>query len=301
MYHSTTTQLFTGLSLAFMVMGGEYPRACKAVEQLVETPGCQLTECRLGGLSTVLLGSEEGVRFETRGDLLLLDHECDAKSSIPGLFSVQRQKLQALGFVVEGPAQVQENFGVIVFQKDGHWLELTGLLLEGAPSVSLRSVRTEKGAVVRRLDPLRPYAGSEAAVPVQQQQQETLPQTGITAGKEAEKPALVAAAVESPQPLSAKLVSTSDQSSLPKVVSKSEAVYPPGVETPSGGAAPSVVVEVAIDEKGSIARILSTKGNPALLTAALQSVRSWTFEPALASGKPVLGVLALEVNFKSRH
>lgn len=270
MNHSTTAKLlFTGIFLASMVMGVEHPRACKAVEQLIETAGCQLTECRLGGLSTVLLGSEEGVRFETRGDLMLLDHECDARVTIPGLFTIQRQKLQELGFAVEGPAQVQEKFGSIVFQKGGHWLELTALMLEGAPSVSLRSVRTEKTASVRRLEPEKAEAMPAAALP------------GAPAA-------------------SVPVDAGADQNRLAKVVEKTEAAYPAGFDPASLNGTP-ILVEVALDEKGGIARILSTKGNPALLTAALQAIRSWTFEPALASGKPVAGVLELAVDFKTRR
>jgi len=275
MHHSTTRSLLAGLFLASVVLGQEHPRACKAVQQLIESPGCRLTECRLGWLSTVLLGSEEGPRFETRGDLTLLDHECDAKSTIPGLFAAQKQKLRDLGFAVEGSEQVKENFGAIVFQKDGHWLELTGLWLEGAPTMSLRSVRTD-GKTQARV-----FAQS---------------------GELAAEPAVVAppvplATVPAMSP-EASTASGADHDRQPKVVARTEAVYPVGLE--QNGAA-GISIEVALDDKGVIARILSTKGNPALLTSALQAVRNWTFEPALASGKPVPGILQLDVIFKTRR
>ena len=271
MHHSTIRSLFAGLFLASVVMGEEHPRACKAVEQLIQSPGCRLTECRLGGFSTVLLGSEEGPRFETRGDLMLLDHECEAKSTIPGLFATQKQKLQDLGFAVEGKAEVKENFGSIVFQKNGHWLELTGLLLEGAPAMSLRSVRTDGKTQAR-----------------------VLAQTGQTEVESAVVPPQPAAVVPVVPP-EAPTASVADQDRQPRVLARTEALYPAGLE--QAGAA-GISMEVALDEKGAIARILSTKGNPALLTVALQAVRNWTFEPALASGKPVPTVLQLDVNFK---
>jgi hypothetical protein len=232
-----------------------------------------------------LLGSEVGIRFETRGDLILLDRECDAKSSIPDLFAKQKKGLQDLGFVVEGSEQVQENYGAIVFQKDGQWLELTGLLLEGAPSLSIRLVRTDGKTQARRRDPEQ-QPTTEAAKP---------------------QPAVSAVAVEPKEipgngkpPVSVELASASgsDQDRQPRVVARTDAMVPTGLEQ---AAASGISVEVALDEKGAIARILSTKGNPALLTAALQAVRNWTFEPALASGKPVPGILQLEVSFKNRR
>jgi TonB family protein len=271
--------MFAALFGVLAVVGEEHPRACKAIDQLVQAPGCRVSECRLGGFSTVLLGSEAGIRFETRGDLVLLDRECDAKSSIPDLFAKQKKSLQDLGFVVEGSEQVQQNYGAIVFQKNGQWLELTGLLLEGAPSLSIRSVRTDGKTQARRLGDDQPI---EAAKP-----QEVV-STALSVSKET-TPAVA------PELATA---SGSDQDRQPRIVARTEAVVPAGLEQ---AAVTGITVEVALDEKGSIARILSTKGNPALLASALQAVRNWTFEPALASGKPVPGVLQLEVSFKNRR
>ena len=274
-----TKVVFAGLFLASMLVEGEeFPRACKAVEQLVQTQGCRLTECRLGGLSTVLLGSEDGPRSEVRGDLLLLDHECDPKSTIPNLFSSQRRLLQEAGFVLEGSAVVQDNFGSLVFRKEGHWLELTALVLEGAPSVSLRSVRTDAKAP-------RPHV------------MESVP----TASSSYQQPSAIATAaavvMAKPEPQAA--IEAAGSETLPRVTARSEAVLPADVKLESSMA--DVEVEVVIDEKGSIARILSTKGNPALLSSALQSIRSWTFEPALLAGKSVASVLRLYVQFQARR
>lgn len=279
MNHSMTKVVFAGLFLASMlVKGEEFPRACKAVEQLVQTQGCRLTECRLGGLSTVLLGSEDGPRSEVRGDLLLLDHECDPKSTIPNLFSSQRRLLQEAGFVLEGSAVVQDNFGSLVFRKEGHWLELTALVLEGAPSVSLRSVRTDAKAP-------RPHV------------MESVP----TASSSDQQPSAIAtaAAVVMARPEPQAAIEAAGSETLPRVTARSEAVLPADVKLESSMA--DVEVEVVIDEKGSIARILSTKGNPALLSSALQSIRSWTFEPALLAGKSVASVLRLYVQFQARR
>jgi hypothetical protein len=271
MHNSTTRSLFAVLfSISAAIRGEDQPRACKTAEQLIQAPGCRLTECRLGGFSTVLLGSEDGPRFETRGDLVMLDRECGAESTIPALFAAQKRKLLELGFAVEGTEQVKENYGSIVFQKDGQWLELTGLMLEGVPNLSVRSVRTDGKLQARRTE--------ETIRTAERVEPAAVPGVQVTADP---VPALEA-----------------DQNRQPKILSRAEAIAPEGLEQAAAG---GISVEVALDERGSIARILSTKGNPSLLSAALQAVRTWTFEPAFASGKPVPAVLQLDVRFKNRR
>jgi hypothetical protein len=278
MHQSTTRSLLAVLFLISAVMKGEeeHPRACKAVHQLIQSPGCRLTECRLGGFSTVLLGSEEGPRYETRGDLVMLDRECEAKLTIPALFAAQKQKLLDLGFVVQGSEQVKENYGAIVLKTDGQWLELTGLVLEGVPTLSLRSVR---------MDHKLPVRNSEQPLPVPSP---VTPTRTVLTGAQ---PVLTEASTSS-----GPNAGGAGQDRQPRVLARADAIPPAGLER---AAASGISVEVALDERGSIARVLSTKGNPALLTAALQAVRNWTFEPALASGKPVPGVLQLDVSFKT--
>ena len=59
----------------------------------------------------------------------------------------------------------------------------------------------------------------------------------------------------------------------------------------------TVLVEILIDERGAVAHAEVRQSIPALDTAALRSVRRWSFEPALRDGRPIASYAEAPVTF----
>ena len=258
------TVFFVGLAGLQTAAGAGFPKSCSVMAEPLSISGCRLTDCRLTGLNTVHLGPDEA-KVEVRGDLSLLDFECDSKSSVSDVLTSQLKSLQLRGFGLKGEAQIFNTSGAMVLVNDGHWLELSALLLEGLPTISVRSVRPE----VRRAAANPPQAPTPA-------------------------PAPAAEPVRRVEPVSAPVVG------LSRTVRANgpPPVPPPGLDL--RGASAHVDVELLVDERGQVVKVLSTRGNTALFKDALQTVSAWSFEPALESGKPVSGVVTVPLDFQRR-
>jgi TonB family protein len=79
-------------------------------------------------------------------------------------------------------------------------------------------------------------------------------------------------------------------------INRVEAVYPPQVV--AARIFGTVVVEVTIDESGSVSSARAVSGHPLLKEAAVDAARGWTFKPTMLQGQPVkvLGTLAFTFN-----
>ncbi|HSJ75471.1 MAG TPA: energy transducer TonB [Gemmatimonadales bacterium] len=85
----------------------------------------------------------------------------------------------------------------------------------------------------------------------------------------------------------------------PELLKRSDLSYPEALA--SACAEGVVVVESIIDENGKIRypRLKESPGNPVMAFAALESLRSWRYKPAMFEGKPVKVYYTLTVNFRA--
>jgi protein TonB len=60
----------------------------------------------------------------------------------------------------------------------------------------------------------------------------------------------------------------------------------------------TVVVDAVIDEHGNVVQAHVVSGHPLLMTAALNAVLQWKYEPTLLNGTPVAIEMEVNVNFK---
>jgi len=79
-------------------------------------------------------------------------------------------------------------------------------------------------------------------------------------------------------------------------INRFEAVYPP----PALAARifGTVLVEVTIDESGSVTSARALSGHPLLKEAAVDAARGWTFKPTLMQGRPIKVLGTLTFTFK---
>ena len=257
------TLLFTATS-----RGESFSKTCLALEGLVQNSACRLTECRMAGATKVRIG--EKAQIETQGDLILLDHVCSAKATVGRMMSEQVRQLQQQGYKVEGDPRIEANSAMIVVKKDSRWLELTALVLEGEPNFSVRSITSEP-------EPIEVANSNVSAIPV-------VPRMAVSAG--------TAARVEQRSPVSR---------STPATGAGAPPVLPSGMSALADNA--RVELELMIDEKGQMQKVLATRGDSRLLPAALHAIKSWSFEPALEAGTPVASALAVTLDFQpfERH
>jgi periplasmic protein TonB len=59
-----------------------------------------------------------------------------------------------------------------------------------------------------------------------------------------------------------------------------------------------VVVDAVIDDRGNVVQAHVVSGHPLLMTAALNAVLQWKYEPTLLNGTPVAVEMEVTVNFK---
>jgi TonB family protein len=78
----------------------------------------------------------------------------------------------------------------------------------------------------------------------------------------------------------------------PSVVSTVEAVYP--LQSTVWG---TVVLEVGLDDRGSITEVRVVHRIPALTQPAEDSVRQWKFKPAQLNGHPIHSKIAVAFSF----
>jgi protein TonB len=60
----------------------------------------------------------------------------------------------------------------------------------------------------------------------------------------------------------------------------------------------AVVVEVTIDENGSVIAASAISGHPLLKDAAVSAARRWKFKPTKLSGQPVKVIGTITFNFQ---
>jgi len=60
----------------------------------------------------------------------------------------------------------------------------------------------------------------------------------------------------------------------------------------------TVVVDAVIDEHGNVVQAHVVRGHPLLITAALNAVLQWKYEPTLLNGTPIAVEMEVNVNFK---
>ena len=78
----------------------------------------------------------------------------------------------------------------------------------------------------------------------------------------------------------------------PSVVSAVEAIYP--LTSVASG---TVVLEVALDDTGTITGVRVVRGIPSLTESAERSIRQWKFQPAHLNGEPVYSKMAVAFSF----
>ena len=102
--------------------------------------------------------------------------------------------------------------------------------------------------------------------------------------------ASLSARAEAPPP-----VVTSGPITPPEVVTKVDAVFPPGV-TPAGEVV--VALRVTVGADGDVAGVeVAASGGPAYDQAAVDAVRQWVFKPALRGGEPVASRIRVPFRF----
>lgn len=85
----------------------------------------------------------------------------------------------------------------------------------------------------------------------------------------------------------------------PELLKRADLSYPEALQ--AACAEGRVLVEAIISEDGKVRypRLKESPGGPVMAFAALESLRSWRFKPAMFEGKPVKVYYTLTVNFKA--
>ena len=85
---------------------------------------------------------------------------------------------------------------------------------------------------------------------------------------------------------------------LAKLVHKVDPVYPPIAKRARVSGV--VILEVLVDQEGSVSEINVLKGHPLLVPEAVQAVNQWKYTPTLLNGEPVAVLATVTVIFKLR-
>jgi protein TonB len=81
----------------------------------------------------------------------------------------------------------------------------------------------------------------------------------------------------------------------PRLISEVQPIYPVlAKETKTTG---KVTIDCVIDEHGGITQQKVLSGNPLLVTAALEAVEQWKYQPTLLNGQPISIDMVVTVNF----
>ncbi len=59
-----------------------------------------------------------------------------------------------------------------------------------------------------------------------------------------------------------------------------------------------VAIDSVIDEHGNVTQMKVVSGNPLLVTAALNAVEQWKYQPTLLNGQPIAVDMEVTVTFK---
>jgi protein TonB len=82
---------------------------------------------------------------------------------------------------------------------------------------------------------------------------------------------------------------------MPRLLREVKPAYPPlAVQTRTQG---TVRIEAILARDGSVRDARAVFGHPLLISAALDAVRYWRYQPTLLNGEAVEVALSIEVNF----
>jgi protein TonB len=85
----------------------------------------------------------------------------------------------------------------------------------------------------------------------------------------------------------------------PRLVSKASPAYPPlAKQTKVQGL---VTIDAVIDTEGNVVEMQVVSGHPLLISAALEAVRQWKYEPTYLNDQPIAVKLIVSVNFQLDH
>jgi TonB family protein len=84
----------------------------------------------------------------------------------------------------------------------------------------------------------------------------------------------------------------------PPVPSKGNAIPPYPQEARAAGRTGTVVLKVVILADGSVADVQVIRGEEPFVTAAVQAVKNWKYEPARFKGQPITVYRIIQLPFK---
>jgi len=85
----------------------------------------------------------------------------------------------------------------------------------------------------------------------------------------------------------------------PRVLSKPAPAYPPlAKQTKVQGV---VTIDAVIDTEGNVVEMRVVSGHPLLISAALESVKQWKYEPTYLNDQPIAVQLIVTVTFQLEH
>jgi protein TonB len=84
----------------------------------------------------------------------------------------------------------------------------------------------------------------------------------------------------------------------PQIIKLVKPKYPPeAIRVRVEGA---VILEATVTEKGDVVEVKVISGQPMLISAAVEAVQEWKYEPTFMNGRPVAVILTATVNFSLR-
>ena len=82
----------------------------------------------------------------------------------------------------------------------------------------------------------------------------------------------------------------------PVFIEQHAPVYPE--EALSAGLEGTVILQLEIDETGSVVDVIVLEGPQELSVAAVEAARKWKFKPGRADGKPISTSIVMPIHFK---
>jgi protein TonB len=89
-----------------------------------------------------------------------------------------------------------------------------------------------------------------------------------------------------------------ETTAVAKLIKRVDPVYPQAAR--SIGISGGVVLDAHIDETGRVKELRAVSGDPELVSAALDAVRQWEYQPPLVNGQPRQSDTRIIVNFTLR-
>lgn len=101
---------------------------------------------------------------------------------------------------------------------------------------------------------------------------------------------------EATKPAAPKTIRMGGAPLLANVIKRVDPQYPPAAK--AAHVTGSVIVEVTIDEAGTVVSARALNGHPLLVNSALEAARGWRFKPTMLSGNPVKVIGTITFNFQ---